>query len=85
MGKTSTTGGGALKVIGTGFIIVFVLFICGIAVAAVGPQWVIDDVLQTGNRHYVTCHEKWHTDHVRKVPVTAIDAATLRHGDRCPG
>jgi hypothetical protein len=66
------------------FVVGFAVFVIAVIAIATGPAWTIDDVTKSGAQHSVTCHEKWHTDHVKKIAVTAAGASTLKKGDECP-
>jgi hypothetical protein len=69
----------AVKVSGA---IIVGLFMVGVGSAALGPLWTVDDV--RGNSVAI-CHERWHMDHKREVPMSASVAAVIKSGDRCPG
>lgn len=60
------------------------LLMLGFVMAAFSPSWTVDDIQHSGKALVVTCHEKWHTDHLRKVTVTAAASNGLKDGDACP-
>jgi hypothetical protein len=58
------------------------LFMFGVGSVALGDLWTVDSV--RGNSVAI-CHERWHVDHKREVPMSASVAAVIKSGDRCPG
>jgi hypothetical protein len=69
------------KVVKVTSVIIAGLFAVGIGSAALGPLWSVDDV--RGNS--AICHERWHPDHKREVPMSATVASVIKPGDKCPG
>lgn len=56
---------------------------------ALGPEWIVNGIQNSGKTAVVTCYKKWHKDdpgkdYLHKVTVTAAVAASLKDGDACP-
>lgn len=55
-----------------------VLLLIGLVSTATGPEWVVDHT--TGTQ--VVCHQKFHAEHVKQVPIPAT--GTPKKGRTCP-
>jgi hypothetical protein len=62
------------------FLVLVGLFVFGVFLVGISPEWRVDSVRGTT----VTCHERWHTNHTKAVQVTPSAAVVIGVNDKCP-